>query len=627
MADKAQISTVVREVLIGDRIFPLNVASVVVERLVGNGYGYNAIAYTATVVRETLVKEMPLSFATVVRETLVYRPQDNQTQARIANNFMQQVVQLRAATAPPSTVRSLTAVPSFRELVLVGRTAFWPRSPLYAVSLREQIMSRRIVAAYTHSDTSASGLAMQVLQSRTRVYVPVSMVYAATERQQVLQHRDTTPANQVRTTIRANNLGMQVLQSRVRSAVVIMTYAYVETLVMQVLVKNTRPAPISDFSVKTQVQLILQRHQPAPPGIDDRAGSLFEQVLVGSTPTAPFGIVLAASTWQQVVVPREVVMPQSMRSAAALATLVMQHRETFPPQYALGRQTYSLWEQVAQHRVTVAPVDVHSVSSAASIRLQFMLFRTTPKPWEVIDPSIGAHAATLSWLTMQRRVVPPPADLNRSRFVASVVGQVVLGDAFPAPPIPEPVADRVVESVVEQFVYRDKDWTPVSRVDARQVIEQYALGDNAGWIDPTVPTSTVYVDGLAQALAVGDTFPDPLLPHADAMVTSLVEVAAVGDASFPDPTIPQSIVDATLVVEFAALGDTTLPDPTIPLSSVTARAVASFCALHDPSLTGPLPGSAARALSVVQAVVVADKSLVGLPLRKGPRPVITVSMS
>lgn len=627
MADITNVLSVVRESLIRDP--SLFVKHVIVERLVGNEYGYDPKATVNTVVRETLTKEPSIYIGYVVRETLVRHEDVDLTQARFASVMRQQVVHLRDKMADPSDVHSMSSIASFREQVLSRRNAPPQRGYIEVWTLVRLGLRRLPVAAYTHSYITPFTLRQQVLQSRTRAYVPVSMVYAATERQQVLGHRDTTAAGNVRSPINAGKLTEQVLQSRVRGPVVIMTYAYAETLAQLVLQQDTRPAPISTLSVNQTAQLVLQQFEPPPPGIDDRVSVLRHQVLHGHTPIAYIGVEQVNQVHQQALVARTPLDIRSPTLVSAQRQVILQHRETYPPQYALGRQTYSLWEQVAQRRLTAAaPIDVHSTSSVAQARLQFMLFRTTPRPIDVIDPAIGRHVAQFTWATLQHRVTPPPSELNRSRFVYAVVGQVVVGDAFPPPPYPQPVTDRVVNSVVEAFAYRDRDWAPVSRIDAKQVVEVVALDDNVGWIDPTIPFSTVTVEEVAQSFAVGDSFPDPAsLAQSDAVLIALTEAVALVDDALPDPTIPQSSVSVHQVFESAAIGDVDLPDPTIPLSSVTARSVTAFYAALDASLTGPLRGSAVRSASVLEAFVVPDKSLVGIPLRKGPRPVVTVSMS
>jgi hypothetical protein len=253
-----------------------------------------------------------------------------------------------------------------------------------------------------------------------------------------------------------------------------------------------------------------------------------------------------------------------------------------------------------------------------------------PKPWDVIDPSIGRHAASLSMLAVQRIVTIPPQTISKqSRYVFQVAAQVALGDTFPAPdyPPPEPSSTSVFQ-VGQQVVHADRgEWGPVSAATVRTVGSMLALGDADGWVDAMIPQSDVTAFSVTQALAIGDVFPDMSLVQSDAEVAAVFNAVVLGDSTMPDPMLPLSEIQTATVAEIAVLGDAAFPDPAIPLSDVRLRHLAAFTALRDPALTGTFSMSEIEMASVVEFYITLDAGLVGIPLRTGPRPVISVSMS
>jgi hypothetical protein len=191
--------------------------------------------------------------------------------------------------------------------------------------------------------------------------------------------------------------------------------------------------------------------------------------------------------------------------------------------------------------------------------------------------------------------------------------------------VPETFVNLVAEAVVQQD---DRgELGAISAVVAPGVHGVVAVGDAEGWIDPTIPASELLVEYLAQSVAHGDAFPDPALPQSDALVAGLSTVAVVVDSTMPDPAIPQSEIEVMAVVEFAAVGDVDLPDPTVPLSDAVVSHLAAVLAVRDPSLIGQFGMSEISSPSVVEFFVVRDPTLKGIPLRQGPRPVVSVTIS
>lgn len=630
MADKIKLASVVRESLIWEFPYPVRVQTVIFEKLVGDGYGYNSITNTYSVVRESLVREAPVSVFSVVRESLLSRPSEDATQAYLVPLLRQTVVAVRSVVPLPGDVRSNTDIASHRQIVVIGRALLVPYSLVAASTLRQHVTFERQVvpAPQMHSVTEANTLRMLVVQSRGRAYEPISMVYSAQLRSQVIQHRETTPAGDIRTPIRIGSHVQQIVQSRVHAQVVIQTYAYVPSLWQQVIAQDTRPAPISATSVSALRMMVLREHTMPAPGIDDRVGQMVQQVAQLREITAPHGEDIVAGMSQQVTLARQVgplLSPTIVRSTRMLALM---RKESIPPSQFLGRHAASLVQQVTVERVT--PAKTQSLTRVASMRMQFVLFRDMPLPIEVIDPSIGRHVFGLRMLTVQRRVTEPPESISTfSRFAHSVVGQVVVADAFDPPPYPEPVLEISVGSLIEQAVYRDRDeWVPVTALTVKRAESALVVLDADDWVDPTMPQSAVSASGALQQLAIGgEQYPDPLAPHSDIDAVLVAAQVAVGDPDMPDPMLPLSEVASRAVIESAATGDPEWPDPTIPLSDVSVRRVAAILALHDPLLTGVVGGSDARALTLFQVYVTRDPTLVGIPLRQGPRPVVSVTIS
>lgn len=627
MADIVKLYPVVREALIAEK--PITVANVVMEHLVGDGYAFPSIVSIYPVVREALIREAPILVGAVVLDTLLSLPGDNTTQAYMVASYAQTVMMVRATMADPSTVRSMTDVPSYRQLVAVSRPVVTPFSITEVGSVRQQITFDRevLLAPQVHSETRAHALQMMIVQSRVRAYEPISMVYAAQLHSQVVTRRDVLPAPDMRTPITVGTQVQQIVQSRIHAPVVIQTYAYVPQLRMQAVQQDTRPAPISVMDAASLRMLVVREHVMPPPGIDDRVGQLREQVVQQRDITPPHGEDQVAQIRELVTVARDATYPLSATIVRSHRMLTIMHRTTYPPKFALGRQAAALRQQVLQARPLI---DVpHSVSSVGSLRLSFVLERKVPRPIDVIDPSVGRHAFSLVMLAVQHRVTSPPEQISTfSRFAFGVHGQVVIGDAFPLPPYPEPTHESAVTSLLEQIVHGDPDeWAPVSTVTVPSVAAAVVVGDADDWIDASLPHSEVGLAWAGEAAALGDVFPDPFAPLSDAVVDVLASAAVLGDSTMPDPLLPLSEIEARSVTEFAALGDAEWSDPAIPLSEIVAPRLAAFLAHRDPSLIGQFSGSEISSPSVLEFYVIRDPTLKGISLRQGPRPVVSVTIS
>lgn len=651
MANETKIGSAIRETLTGSRIGQVLAAdalsvvreelkghrvgknvmgdalSVVRETVAGQRIGRNVASDVISVIREVLIAEPPIRVVSATREVLVSIPGEPLTQARLVPGYRQAVVMLRPKMALPSTVKSPQIVPSLRQQVVRQVEREWARSGIYAATLRVQaVVLRNVLPANDmNSFATVSVFVEQVVRSRGLTYVPVSAVFVRAQRQMVVSTRVVTRAPDVRTAITVGSQRQQIVVSRKTAVVVIMTEAHVASLAQQFVIEDTRPAPRSIIDAKTLVHMTVRKHTVVPPGIDDRVAGLREQVVIGRVPTAPFGVEFARTLFEQAVVGRPAVMHESHAIVGKHVELTVMHRVTYAPAFVVGRHVSNLHSQVVMKRVTVME---HGYVHVGAMSLAFILRRVVPAPWDVIDPAIGRHAATLHMMSVHRRTTTPPAVISKeSRYVFNLAQQSVLGDVFDAPPLPPPVVqETLVFQVAHQVAHRDREWGPVSAVKVIELASSLVVGDNAGWIDASLPGSDVSVFAAQQAVALGDVFPDVMMVRSAAEVAMLGQVFAVGD-SMPDPMLPLSEIQASAVVEMAAVGDAQFADPTIPLSEVRSSLVASPVAVGDPSLRGSFGMSEIKATSVLEFLLIRDRSLVGIPLRQGPRPIITVSMS
>lgn len=612
-----------------DRPGPIHVSAVVVERMIGNDYGFNSVVNVARVLREVMTKDAAISLNKVLRETMVSQLSGEQTQARIVNSFMQATMMARPKMALPGNVRSLISIVTYREQVVSARAVAPMRSDEFVATFVEAATLGRFALppSRTYSVTQIGEYVEQILLSRNRAYVPISMVYVVRDVEQVLQHRDTVRAPAVRSTIRTVGLVEQVVQSRVREAVVITTYAYANTLSQQVVQQDLRPAPHSMTRAASLTELVMQQYEPLPPGSDTRVQTLVESVIARYTPAAYIGVEMVKQIAQQAMVRRETVVTRSTTVARSLREMTLMARDTYPPKFALGRLAGSLREQILLKRNKRG---IQSVSEVGSARIMFMLRRTTQRPIDVIDPAIGRHVYSLGMLTIQHRnTVPPGVVARESRYVSSLAEVAILGDKFPLPDTPEPARpDQFVYQVVEQAVALDLNgWSPVSPVTVRQVTTATVIGDAEGWVDATIPVSAVSLYSIARALALGDAFPDPFTLAGDVNVSSVGQAVALGDTTMPNSLQPASDAQVASVTEFAVVRDAQLPNPMMPQSEVRSSNVGMIAAVRDPSLIGQFGMSEIESQAVIEFAIIRDPTMRRIPLRGGPRPVVTVSMS
>jgi hypothetical protein len=623
---------VTREVLTGNRVgmdWYSDVLTVGRDVLTGNQVGRNIYADVASVVREVLIKEPPFRAMHTSREVLVSMENENLSVQRTITGFRQTVLVPRPPMALPSTVKSARDVANYREQVVLANVRPWARSTDFAGGLRMQVVAHRFVTAapLMISAITIGIMRMLVVRSRGQAYVPVSELRVGGERQQVVQRRNFTPVSQVRTEIRVGGLVQQFIASRLQGVVVITTKVDVFQHVEQVVQASGKLAPHSEIDATTLVSMAVQRRTVVPPNSGENAMQQAQQAVQRRVPNVVFGSDIVPGMKQQVVQRRDYSPQQSYRFVPGLVQQAVVHRDTYSPANIIGRHAATLAQQTVQKRTDL--VMHHSFTTVSTLGLTFVLGRTTPKPWDVIDPSIGRHVAGLVQMSVAHRNTIPPATIStQSRYAYNVLAQLATGDVFPLPDYPVPIHETDVIAVHEWVAAGDNhDWPPVSAVRAQQVVAQMVVEDNDAWLDPLVPQSDVSMSGLVQSVAVVDAFPGSMVPQSEAQVAALAESVALGDSTMPDPMIPQSEVLVSLVSEFAALGDAQFPNPLIPSSEVRSSLVGAVLALGDPSLQGQFGMSEILAMNLAEQVVMVDRSLVGIPLRGGPRPIVSVSMS
>lgn len=627
----ADVLSASRDALTGDR-YGVDVSAEVLvasrDALTGDRVGINWVGGATVVWREVIVSQAPFNMANSWRESLVSRPNDPINVSHMVRGYKQQVTMKRPTMALPGTVHSFATVSTLRAQVVMKNVRAMPRSGVFVGTLRQQYVAERITlpADLVRSTTRATSLRQQVVLSRDQVYIPVSAVYATSLRQQAVQHRVVPAAPTIRSPLYLGALSEQVVLSRRVAAV--LTDVFVGQLVMQSVLKDTRPAPHSPTDVMTLAALVVQKHAMPPPGIDDRVGALVQQaVMVRDPDLSQIGEEQVAALAQHVVMQREVVAYASPAIVGSYVQQAVLHRPTYPPALAQGRQTATLVQKVALAR-TVGPQ--RSLTRVAQLRVQYTLFRKTPKPVDVIDPALGHHVRSLHHLAVQHRVTVPPEHLPEpTHYLFALAQQAAIRDIFPPPDYPPVEASTVaVFSAAQGVVLRDTGtWTPISSVRVSSALQSAVVGDNAGWDDPFIPYSDAQVFNAAMAVAVGDVFPAGDSPQSEAQVVALTEAVAFTDDSFPSADTPQAAVEVLALAQAPVTTDPDWPDPTVPVSDAAVHLVAEAPVVADTGMYGQFELSDIQVMMVVRCAVVSDPALVGITKRTGPRPIVSVSIS
>lgn len=638
---KFNLTSAVREVVQGDRIgldvtYALTVAvrelvvevpgrwpaatSAVREIMTGNGVGFNTVFQLGSVVREVVVKEPPFKVESVVRESLVAIPNDPLRLAHVAAGLVQQVA-MRVLRPPPSTVKGANIAYTLRQVVAQRNRRPAPHSPQDVAKLANLVAMHRVTPGIAHSVTSTSTLRMVVALSKSQAYIPTSGVYLASLRQISTHHRVTIPAGDIRTPIQAKTMRQVVAMSKRAAAVV--TDVFASSFVAQVAMGRAITPPQSMSRVGKLAQIVTKTRDVTPPGIDDRVAALQEIVALERAPIEYIGMMRGAALRQVVAQQRAAQWPESQAIVAQYGQVVAQHRYTIPPAYLLGWRVPGLRQVIAIHRAAGpqrSEIVVGTLARIMTLRL------VTPLPPDVIDPSVGRHVGRLAQVTAQHRDTLPPEQNGRRLFVFGAHTAVALGDKFE--PVPPPVdGDSTLTAFALQMdvVMGDRKWDAVSRLTVQGVASALVLGDNHGWIDPVVPFSEIQVQQAGQAVALGDTFLDPMLPLSTADVSMLGQAVAIADEFVP-ANVPQSQAQALTVAEAVVLGDEFVP-ANVPQSAAQVLQVAQALLLGAEYPSPSTPQSDVRVSEVAMQVVLPDKLSVGLPIRTGARPVVSITIS
>lgn len=618
-----------QEALVGDRYGKTLIAEasgVVADQVVGEQYGRNIRADMATVVLEVLIAERNARVSLVTADVIVSLAEPIRP---IAQVYQLREQALRSVMrANPPTVLSDMISGNLREQVLQGRGPSEPRSPMFAATLRQAALARRLTvpAGEVRSPILVGTLRQLTTRSRALSQPSVSAVYVRAERMQALQGRLVAAPSTVRSNVSVGTARELVLQSRV--AVARDIDDQVATLRQAVVQRRVPVEPIG-LELSAQLRELVVQRRVINLAVLDQVGALRQLAVQQRQATAPADVLSPTGVGalsELAVQRRQPAVPQSAREAATLREQVLQLREVPDPAHILGWSAYTARQAALQGRLAPTPPSVHSTTTVGALRVQYHLGRTTVPPIEVIDPSVGRHVGALHHLSVMSRNVAAPPDLEKQRrtvfSVATLAAQ--LDASFEPPPTepPEPIA-VVATSVLQQTLARDLGpWVPVSQLKLQQAAQQAVLDDSAGWADPTVPNSMLNVTSLATAVALGDElFPPSYVPQSAVQVDGLTQHLALGDDSFPPGDKPQSVLGVNSVGQQAVLPDTAFPPGDQPQSAVVVGEVAQQAVKRDLTISGTLPVSPTVVTECHLALIIRDLSLNYLPVRaRGPRP-------
>jgi hypothetical protein len=633
-----------RESLTGTMVGTLMLVNDAVREVIaGKSVGINIKPQLMSVVREIIGRDSSYYFETGTREVLASAPNDLVSIAWSMHGLRQAVTQGRPTTALPHNVWSATPIPQLRELIAQRNMRMRPISMESNVMLRAQVAQKRPAPppANVLSPMRVPSVRQLAVKSRSIPYNPVSGNFTYINQQLVAMKRaGLQPPSTVHAAASVAGERQLIVQSK-RSGYQLLSLQLVELVLTQRNVTFSAPT-----TVASEVQVVAQKRttpgsqrstmyagselqqavqQRATPGI--LRSAITQQTLTQMAVADRGAVVKPVSTTalyqqaQQIVQLREPItyasivyfeqqralvvqhripgpLPYTGESARSMLELVVQFRETPPP------NATSDWRITQQQQLVVAAkVTDGIVRGQIEVRhqgVQYTLAAKYPAPIDVIGPELGAQIKAGRQLAVQRRVTERPSMSTQSRYVRQVAQQPVLGDSF------------------------DDKGTAYADADAFSVVQQVALVDQP-WPSPLLADSTVDAFTVLSVAAVVDQpWPDPSVPLSDGVVRAMHEVVVLG-GQYADARVPVSEVAAFTVTEFAALGDAQFPDPLTPLSEVRSWHVAALCAIGDADLVGQFGMSEIRSTSLAQFLVIPDRSLVGIPLRKGPRPRISVS--
>lgn len=661
---KAQVSAVTTDTLIGEHIgrnYAADVASVTAETLIGERFGRAVIADIGTVVTdaltgervgreimadvghvlfEALVKEPALTISHVLAEAIVSLPDDPLAPTHKTAQLFEIAAQGKA-TSDPANVISPVTVAGVVTFTAADREVSIPLSPDDVPQLVQEATLERLLGPIEEmiSAIDVHRLTSMAAVSRGKAYQPQSYVSVASIRFSATAQRQLMPPEEYRSPNQAN----QVVTLVAASVKLPAPGGGIEVgQLAQMLIADRPLEPhLTPQFVGQAAQLLVQaRVMPAfGPRIEvaQNVQLLSRQRAVPAAHSpADVGTVVALTVEQ-----RSAEFPMSQAILGSQAQLATQGRDVPHPIEVVGMNVSAVFTEAAKFRPTPIPPTVVSATRVGQVRVQFVQWRKTPRPEDVIDPSVGAHAGQLALLGVQHRAVTPlPDPFEGQRRLHALNEITVLRDKLPPPPEePTDLPDARISLLLEAAVVRDGSFLPLSYVHLPLMAEVCVLNDMSGlvdptkplsdaglheisettvladlgpWTDPTVPQSANSVNELAASVVMGDTSPPPAdLPLSEASAIELSEHVILTDGeNWLNPAVPHSTAMMSELAESVALADTSLLPADLPLSKVSMIELSGHVALADGDgwLDPTVPQSEAAVGSLTEYLVAEDGS-------------------
>lgn len=635
-------NSITSETVVGDGYGTiLNTYIVTSEVVSGNRLGLNIKPQFGVTFIEVVGRDSSYKFVSTFKEVVGSFPNESSAIIWWAQVGREIIAQRRNAVPIPSRVWSTTPVATLVEVVAQRRVRPRPISMHTLLTARQVAVVKRGVPAPDDvlSPMRATLVREIALMSRSIAYVPVSGLAASALRQVSVLRRVTPAPSTRRGPIMAISERQIVLvskrdvSSRAITTVEIVLLAKVNTAftaptryaaMVEVAVQH-RVMPVVRSSIDTAAlrQVLLAARQVAPIVSSTTLASYvsvavlgrvlpihrsfttvggYVQVALRKRAVIRYWSPLLVSTTRQIALLDRIPgpLPPTPLYVEAVTSLAVQRRIVLPP------ASISEWYTKTAAQISlakVARVKPEGDARVRTVRVQYLLAANYPPPDEVLGPDKGILITQEVQISVQRRIVEPPAGVNTSRIVRNLAEQAVVVEAYPPPSWS--MSEALVAGVAQQAV----------------VPQVYS--------DPTVVASDALVASFAQQVAAVDQYPDPLLADSMLTVTSFHQPVMIEDDNYGDPLIVLSDVDVFNVGQNAAVGDDSYADPGIASSEVFALAVASPVASADTSYPAPdVAMSEIIALALAEAVVMVDKSLYGVPKRTDRRrPVVSVSIT
>lgn len=625
VVSQSNVSAVFREVVIAERPaydIAAAVPAVSIERVIAEGpeFGFGQVLREA-VVSDEVVREILAATPLVVREVVMY-----EGLAYVRAGSIDRVVDL-----PGDPVTVVAKATHFSSAVLQQRDMPHPNSYLSPMNVTAvvQISAQRLVLDLVRGPAVVNGAVLLAAMSRIRAYTAVGEIRARVIRHLTAQQRDPGFPEAFRIVASTHLLTAQafprpiyptanwVAQARLLTA---QTRVYVNaespryagTLVELTAQHRTVEPPFTQGFVAQAAQLAAQAFVPGPAFGPMRAAQV-RLLAAAQRDLTPFiGQEDVGQSVQLAAQRRPPDAPRSPTYAAQARQLSALHRITPDPAVVLGVNAVQARQLTGQDRTVLHANDVHSPTHVSSVRVIYALGRDTVPPDEVEVPEIGCHVFQFVRLNASFRYYPPPMDEETNAVVRLAVQSVVLGDEFEAPTV-EPDNPALVHLLGEVVVLADMSLPGQAQIRTSLVDARVVLGDEAGWVDPYEPVSTLRVLGTHTCIALGDTsFPPAGEALTQAQVGVLDQQVVLGDATFPPAgeALTQARVD--VLDEQITLGDTTFPPAGEALSLARALGAAGHPVLGDTTFTpAGVPLSVATVSRLHQAGIYGDVSLYG----------------